>query len=686
MPRPYRIKAAGESTAELLIYGDIGESWWGDGVASKDVVEQLQQLDVDKIIVRINSYGGVVADGIAIYNALRIHPAEIVVRIEGVAVSIASLIAMAGDTVEIAGNAVFMVHAPWGGAYGNAKQLREHADVLDKYAEAMAGSYVRKTGKSRDEIMQLLTDGEDHWYTGEQAVAEGFADQLLEELEAVAAGGFERSKFAVSGLRHAPAAITKVAASLRLPDFQPAAQVAASHPPKTEEAEMSEEVKNKATTTKAADPQKTEAEIQAAVMAREAERRQTIRNAFAPFLAREGVQAVLDACLDDMNVTVDAARDKLLAHLGRDSGPIAAGGRVEAGETAQEKFAKGAEAAILARARLEKDDTGNEFRSYSLLELARASLAVRGVNTGRMDKMALVAAAFTHSGSDFGNLLANIANKAMQRGVEEAEETFQLWTSVGTLPDFKPGSRVDLNAFPSLEKVQDGAEYRYATVGDRGETIQLATYGKLFSITRHAIINDDLDAFTRIPARMGRAAIRTVGDLVYAILTSNPKMSDGTDLFHANHKNLLSGAGITTESVDAMRVAMATQKDGDATLNIRLAHLLVPVALEGIAKTVRDSEYLVGASEKNNTVPNSVRGTFDVIADARLDAASPKAWYGAASAGVNDTIEVAYLDGNAMPTLEQQSGWNVDGVEFKVRIDAAAKALDFRTLAKNPGA
>lgn len=328
-----------------------------------------------------------------------------------------------------------------------------------------------------------------------------------------------------------------------------------------------------------------------------------------------------------------------------------------------------------------------------MYELARASLERGGQKTSHLDKMGVVAAAFTHSTSDFTDLLADVANKAMLKGYEEADETFQKWTSVGSLPDFKPGKRVDLNTFPALDAVAEGAEYLYGTVGDRGETIQLATYGKLFSITRQAIINDDLDGFTKLPRSMGRAAIRTVGNLVYAVLTGNPNMADGVALFHANHANLPTGAAISTAAIDAMMAAMRKQTDGVSTLNIRMAYLLCPVALEGTALTVANSEYEVGTldttnklSGKNNTTPNYVRGRFEVISDARLDVASTAVWYGAASPQTFDTIEVAYLDGNQAPTLEQQAGWGVDGVEFKVRLDAGVKALDHRTLAKNAGA
>jgi ATP-dependent protease ClpP protease subunit len=681
---PFEIRAAGDGEAELLIYGDIGESWWGESVTAKETAEQLAAIEASKITVRINSYGGSVADGLAIFNALRSHAAEIDVRIDGVAVSIASLIAMAGDTVRMSENALFMVHAPWGGTMGNAKELREYADVLDTYAKAMSSSYVRKTGQDQDTIMALLTDGVDHYYVADEAVEFGFVDEIIEE-EMAAAAGFDRSKFAISAMGATASRYKNLAAVLK----QPAA-VAANHQPQ-EEAEMPKVKENEAATdvqaadkTTAAPVAVNEEEVTARVQAQEVQRRSGIRASFAPFAKREGMQAVLDACLDDMTCSEDQASKKLLAKLGEGSVPLAGDGRVEMGESDKDKFAKGAGSAILARAQLAKDDGGNNYRGYTLLELARASLALNGVAAHGMGKLDVVAAAFTHTSSDFTSLLANVAHKAMMRGYDESEETFQAWTNVGELSDFKVSNRVDLGAFPSLSKINDGGEYTYATLNDSGETIQLATYGKKFGITRQTIINDDLSAFTRIPMTMGRAAIRTVGDLVYAVLTGNPTMSDAVALFDAAHSNLLTGAGISTSSVDAMRVGMGTQKDGDANLNIRLANLIVPIALEGLAKTVRDAENEVDASAKNSRVPNSVRGTFEVISDARLDAASASSWYGTANSAMHDTVEVSYLDGNSAPMLEQQAGWDIDGTEFKVRIDAGVSPLSYRTMAKNP--
>lgn len=674
------------AAAEILIYGDIGESWWEETVSASAFVRELNELDVDAITVRINSIGGSVPDGFAIFNAMRRHKATITTEVDGMAFSIASLIAMAGDHVHMASNAMLMVHAPWTYAAGNSAELRELADQLDSWAAAMSTSYASKTG-DQPAMLALLTDGKDHYYTAEEALAAKFIDAVTDEMPLVASAARD---LPLSRYRSLPASL------------QASGTPAAAAAPSADEDSMKKfrthvllsaigaagaaaagggTAAAPAPVVVAAAPAAPDA---AAVLAADKQRREAIRASFSPFAAQTGVAELQRVCEDSHDITVEAAGQRLLALMAKGQQPIA-GEHVTTVEDEKDKQRGATTQALLARAGLAKAEGANPFRGYTLSELARASLARAGMRTEGQDKLTFIGAAFTHSTSDFPGLLANVASKSMLKGFEEAEETFQLWTRSGTLSDFKPGKRVDLNMFPSLREVKEGAEYKYVTTGERGATVVLATYGELFSITRQAIINDDLDAFTRVPRLMGRAAIRTVGDLVYAVLTGNPVMSDGVALFHADHKNLLAAAGINTASVDAMQSAMAVQKIGQSVLNLNLKQLIVPRALRGAANVVRNSEFEVGAGSKNNTTPNSVRESFDVISDARLDAASTTAWYGAVDGNVNDTIEVSYLDGNSQPYLEQRQGWNVDGTEFKVRIDAGVSPLDFRGLAKNPG-
>ena len=664
--------AAETTSAEILIFGDIGESWWTESVTAKAFLEELSALTADTITVRINSFGGSVSDGLAIHNALKRHAAHVTTVNEGAAMSIASLILMAGDTVEMAENSLLMIHAPWTYAGGNAVDLRATADMLDKWAQAIASSYAAQTGRPVDEMLAWLTDGQDHYFTASEAKAEGLIHEIVSAVPVAALATSAEAKKRYRALASGNPAASAI----------PAAPAAS-----TPKEPTMPQANNSAGTTQT--PAIDENAVRAKVLAAETQRRNSIMASFKPFADREDVRALQERALGDVNMTADDADRQLLAVLAKNAAPVA-GNYVSTVEDEGDKQIKAVTQALLARAGLDKVDTSNPVRGDSLLDMARASLGRAGVNMRGMDKMAVVAAAFTHSTSDFTNLLANVANKSMLKGVEEAEETFQQWTSRGELTDFRPSKRVSLNSFGSLPQVKEGGEYSFGTMGDRGQSIIMGKYGRRFNITREAIINDDLSAFTKIPRVMGRAAIRTVGDLVYAILTGNPIMDeDGLALFDAGHNNLLTGAAIATASVDAMRVAMAKQKLPGQTSggsNIRLAHVIVPVALQGAASVVRDSEYEVGAATKNNTTPNFVRNTFDVISDARLDAASATAWYGAGNAAVNDTIEVAYLNGNDRPTLEQQAGWSIDGVEFKVRMEAAAAPLDFRALAKNPGA
>ena len=168
---------------DMLIYGPIGDYFWGDGVTAASIVEQLSQIQAQRINVRINSDGGVAVDGLAIYNALRAHPATINVTIDGVAASIASLIAQAGDTRGVYRNSTMMLHGPQSGRWGFADDLRDAADMLDTISAAMLSGYTDRATVPA-EIEQHLGDRRDHWYTAEQMIAAGLADEILDAVPA----------------------------------------------------------------------------------------------------------------------------------------------------------------------------------------------------------------------------------------------------------------------------------------------------------------------------------------------------------------------------------------------------------------------------------------------------------------------------------------------------------------------
>lgn len=337
-----------------------------------------------------------------------------------------------------------------------------------------------------------------------------------------------------------------------------------------------------------------------------------------------------------------------------------------------------------------------DFLSLRCVDLARLCLdrsgvSSHGLSTGTLISKALTTrSVFGHTTSDFASILEDAANKSLQIGYSETPETWQMWARVGSIPDFREANRPALSAFGDLDIIYENGEYKLGSFQDHKEVLTLATYGKLFSISRQALVNDDLSALSRIPAAMGRSAARTVGDLAYGVLTTNPTLNqDATALFAAGHGNFVaggSGGAPSVATVEAARTAMATQTDpsGSAMLNARPRFLIVPFALEGTAKTIAAAEF-DPAGTAGTLTPNTVRGTFQVIADARLDADDPAKWYMAADPSMVETIEVAFLDGQQTPYMETQNGWSTDGVAYKVRIDAVAAPLDFRGLYMNDG-
>jgi HK97 family phage prohead protease len=418
--------------------------------------------------------------------------------------------------------------------------------------------------------------------------------------------------------------------------------------------------------------------------------------------------------------TIDHTRAQLLTAMAAQSIPIGgrpapehehrAGGFASQGATELERYRIGALRALAIRAGLERDkavidaEASSEFRGLTLVELAReycrrANIDTRGLNKVQLAGLALTRGSgmITHSTSDFANVLVDAANKSLILGYTEAPETWQIWCEPVNLSDFKPSSRIALSTFGDLDVVPELGEYKYGTFSDSRETLTLRTYGKLFGISRQAIINDDVEAFTKIPMHMGRAAARMVGDEVYAITSgAGPTMSDGGALFNSTaittaggHANLITAGAapsVTTLGVGFTRMAVVTDVAGGNVLNIKPRYLIVSASLEASARVLVAAQYDPAATLGTMT-PNPYQGRLTVVADPRLDAiASGAPWFLASDPRMFPTIQVGFLDGQQSPYLEQQEGFTQDGVIFKVRLDCIAGAVAWQGLFQNDGA
>jgi ATP-dependent protease ClpP protease subunit len=651
------MKASGDKTADIYIYDEIG--YWG--VTARQFASSMKALgDLDHINLHIHSPGGDVFDGIAIYNLLNSHTASKTVYIDGLAASMASVIAMVGNPIIMPENAMMMIHKPWGITGGDANDMRDYADLLDKVEAVLIPSYAKKTGKTPDELALML--GEETWMTAQECLEHGFADQISTAVQAMARINSKRIEEFDAMPNALKNMITKPKATTQAPaNPQPApAPVAVTEPAALDE----NAIRNQ-------------------VIAAQKQRVTGIKDLFAMFGGRH--QELQASCIEDIDCTVDQAKDKLLVMLGKGATPSNKnGGNAHIYADNGNFTGDGIRQALMARAGYEDRQNDNVYNGMTLREYARMSLTERGVGVAAYNPMQMVGLAMTHTTSDFGNILLDVANKSLLQGWEESQETFEAWTKKGQLSDFKTAHRVGLGGFPSLRKVREGAEYKYVTTTDNSETIALATYGEIFSITRQAIINDDLNQLTDVPMKMGRAAKATIGDLVYAVLTGNPKLSDGKALFSSDHKNLATGA-IDVTNLDAGRQLMRVQKEPTTgrTLNIRPAFLLVPTALETVANQTIKSASVKGA-DVNAGIINPIQNFATVIGEPRLDDNSAKSWYLAAAQGM-DTIEVAYLNGVELPYIDQQEGFSSDGIATKVRIDAGVAPLDYRGLVKSSG-
>lgn len=383
-----------------------------------------------------------------------------------------------------------------------------------------------------------------------------------------------------------------------------------------------------------------------------------------------------------MGVSVDEARAMVMDQLrARNKGVT-----VTMGEAESDKFRAAAQDAVLMAAGIpvaEPAPGANELRGYSMIELARESLQREDLKANFGDNMELARQAI-NSTSTFPAIMANLANKSVMTGFNEAETTFQIWAGKGSNRDFKEAARVALSEAGNLELVPEGGQFQQDFLGEASARTKVATYGKLFSLTRQAIINDDLGLFSKIATKYGSAAKRLVNKMVYAQLTGNVKMQDNVALFDAKHGNVATtGEALSVKAIAKAITAMRRQKGitGDATLNITPKYLVVPPELEMVAYQIVNSTAAVDGV--NSGVVNPYKGRFVVVADAELT--DPDAWYLVADATQHDTIEVTYLNGVETPRLETRQGFDVDGIEYKVAFDCGVSALDFRGVYKNAG-
>lgn len=698
MPVLFRMAANG-APAKLDLHGDVG---WDITVPA--VAKSLKEAAGQPLTVSINSFGGAAFEGIAIHNMLARHAAPVTVVVEGIAASAGSIIAMAGQRIIMPENAMMMIHRASGLSWGTAGDARDVADVLDKIDEAAASTYAARSGLPQADIIAMM-DAET-WMTAQEAKDKGFATEVAPAAE-ITLSADRLARFA-----NVPRALMAAASPT------PAPVSAAAHTPAppapSKEPTMPEANTASTPGTGVAPAPATLAQLQA------------IQAQGKGILGADWIVAQLQAGATETAATADAFRlaaaaasskeaDRAVNELAAQAPQLNVGPRTQI-VTDPKAEAQKAELLVnvlqhMAGQPVKLMAGAEEFRGFSLSDLARHCLEANGVSTRRMTKAEMARAALTrnfsmsvpgHSSSDFPNLLANTASKSLRDAYQLAPRTFAGWATQKSLPDFKTFREIALSGAPQLAAVPETGAVSYGAIGEGAETWGLTRYGRAVAVTYVAIVNDDLSGFTRIPQMFGAEAAALENATVWGIINTNANLADGGALFNATattstggHANLAAG-GSSAMTNDAsgiaavgalqklMRLQRAPTVGGVAgrPLNLAGRTLAVPTALESIALSLF-SQSVVPAT---TGALNPWRGTFEIVVEPLLDATSATAFYLFADPARVDTVSYGYLQGENGPMITSNVDFDTDGVAIKCMHNFGAKAIDFRGMAKSAGA
>lgn len=660
---------------EFFVYAEITPAM------ARDLGERLRASPSAPVTIRVNSYGGDLGAGLAMLNALRAHRGAVHVEIEGICASAATLFCCVG-TVHMAENSALMVHAPWSSITGNARALRDSAEGLDKLAEGMTAAYRQKTGKPAAEIAALL-DGRDHWFSAAEALAFGLIDKIIPARRFAARLG-----------------------SLQLP------------------ARFNRMSEN-STTIPAAEVTSIQDAAGRAALAREKARRGEIRNLLVGVHAKNpALQEVMNACLDDPDCTPDLASQRLLRKLGESAesiygatggftesiggsgaiqvggftaphGPLARefyaaeraariGNPIPFGGYGNREFIRAASDALAIRMGARPKavhPAAEDFRETGITGFAALCLNAAGQSPTGKSRANIVHAALTTS--DFPELLGTAGNKSLVNRFESLTLEHRQICDSGDLVDFKPAKVINTSFLPGLARKREGGEITYGEITEGAETYRLATYARGLALTREAMTNDDLGAFDGLVRAAANSAARLERDLVFAVLTANAAMSDGTALFHATRGNLDTGSKtIDAAGLSAARVLMRKQQDSSGGFVMTAPRFIVcPVALESAAEALISALTFRPTSDTEIATPEWIRGLIPV-SDPRLDADNIGDWYLISDPRTAPVIRLGYLNGVQNPTVEQDVDFDKDVLKFKIRFDVACTAVGFAGAVK----
>lgn len=403
----------------------------------------------------------------------------------------------------------------------------------------------------------------------------------------------------------------------------------------------------------------------------------------------------------ESGATVETVREAALEHVRKHGAPISAHGSVTMVDE-QDKFRAAAADALVMRSGMSVErpaEGARELMGMSLRDLAIESLEMEGhsgLHRKSNDEIYQMAVRqFYNPTAAFPAILDQAINKAYVEGHKTVNVTFDKWTKKGSLKDFKTADNNYL-AGPAGEflEVPEGGELKHDVFSDeKRPTRKLKTYGRQFTLTRQAFINDDIDLVTKIPAKYAAAARKTINKQCYQILVNNPAIYDGTPLFGSAHGNLVTtGTGITQQSLQAMIMALQNQTDefGEAII-VRPAILIVPAGMGFELYTIFNSPTINTAGNTQAVNPLfRYASSIEIVEDPTINVlcggyGNVMPWFLLGSKDDTDFIEVDYLNGQEIPNIRRMETPGTLGFVWDIYLDWGISVMDYRGAIKNPG-
>jgi hypothetical protein len=329
-------------------------------------------------------------------------------------------------------------------------------------------------------------------------------------------------------------------------------------------------------------------------------------------------------------------------------------------------------------------DRARAYAGLSLVEMARESLRAAGVSTTGLSAATVIERATggmvgLHTTSDFALALGDSVGRVIREAYAAAPSPLRQVARRVTVPDFRERAVIRMTPGMALEKVNEHGEFRGGSMFETGETYRVETYGKIFGITRQAIVNDDKGALTDIPRMMGAAASAFEANFIAQLFVTNALMADGFAVFSTQHANIAAAGGaIDLTTLSAARLAMRSQTD-EAGQVIGVVPKFLIVAPD---RETEAEQALAEIAAATTATTNPFAGTLTLIVEPRLPAGG---WFVSADPAVMPSVEIATLEGEQEPEVRTEVGFDVDGTRFRVRLDVGGAFVDWRGVYYNDG-